>query len=307
MKKVVSPSGRSKAIIFSILGTLAVIFIVFPLLGLVFLDGNQFGNVALIPINGPITGNGQNYLGTGTVSSENMVQFVKEADENIQVKVILLEINSPGGSAVASDEIANAVKRAKKPVVALIREVGASGGYWVASSADYVIANRMSITGSIGVISSYLEFSGLMDKYGVGYERLVAGKYKDIGTPYQRLDDEEKIILQKKLDKIHDFFIQEIAKNRKLPENKVQAIATGEFFLGEEAMNLGLVDKLGDKLIAEEYLKQTYDLDEIEYITYETQETFFDLLTGVFSHFFFNIGEGFGSMLIKESNSRLVV
>jgi len=307
MKKVVSPSGRSKAIIFSILGTLAVIFIVFPLLGLVFLDGNQFGNVALIPINGPITGNGQNYLGTGTVSSENMVQFVKEADENIQVKVILLEINSPGGSAVASDEIANAVKRAKKPVVALIREVGASGGYWVASSADYVIANRMSITGSIGVISSYLEFSGLMDKYGVGYERLVAGKYKDIGTPYQRLDDEEKIILQKKLDKIHDFFIQEIAKNRKLPENKVRAIATGEFFLGEEAMNLGLVDKLGDKLIAEEYLKQTYDLDEIEYITYETQETFFDLLTGVFSHFFFNIGEGFGSMLIKESNSRLVV
>ena len=302
MKKVVSPVGRSKTIILSILGTLAVIFILLPLLGLLFFDGTQFGNVALIPINGPITGDGQSYLGTGTTSSEDIIQFIEEADENTQVKVILLEINSPGGSAVASDEIGVAVKNAKKPVVALIREVGASGGYWVASSADYIIANRMSITGSIGVISSYLEFSGLMQEYGVGYERLVAGKYKDIGTPYQKLDVEKKAILQAKLDRIHDFFITEIASNRKLPESKVRSIATGEFFLGEEALNLGLVDKLGDKNTVEEYMKQKYGLKEVEYIAYEKQETFFDLFTGVFSDFFFNMGEGFGSMFLRQSS-----
>ena len=108
-----------------------------------------------------------------------------------------MEINSPGGSAVASDEIATAVKNAKKPVISLIREVGASGGYWVASASDYIIANRMSITGSIGVISSYLEFSGLMEKYGVGYERLVAGENKDLLTPYKKLEADQKALVQK--------------------------------------------------------------------------------------------------------------
>ena len=90
-------------------------------------------------------------------------------EENKDIKAIVLEINSPGGSAVASDEIASAVKKSNKPTVAVIREAGASGGYWIASSTDHIIANRMSITGSIGVISSYLEFSGLIEKYWVGW------------------------------------------------------------------------------------------------------------------------------------------
>src|SRR3989338_10593850 len=100
-----------------------------------------------------------------------------------------------------------------------------------------------------------------MDKYGVGYERLVAGEVKDAGTPFRQLNNKERDLLQQKLNTIHDFFIQEVATNRKLSESSVRTIATGEFYLGVEALELGLVDELGDKNTVEEYIKKTYGLD----------------------------------------------
>jgi len=190
--------------------------------------------------------------------------------------------------------------------VALIREVGASGGYWVASAADHIIANRMSITGSIGVISSYLEFSGLMEEYGVGYEQLTAGKYKDMGVPYRKLQDEEKSIFQSKLNTIHRFFKEEIAENRKLSEEAVEQLATGEFFLGVEAFSLGLVDELGDKTAVEEYLKTVHGLESVDYVEYRREVGFFELFTGVFSGFSFSMGEGFASLLLRSPNGILL-
>jgi protease-4 len=207
---------------------------------------------------------------------------------------------------VASDESATAIKQAEKPVIALIREAGASGGYWVASAADYIIANRMSITGSIGVLSSYLEFSGLMDKYGVSYERLVAGKYKDIGSPFAPLSEEERRILQGKLDKIHDFFIEEIAANRKLESSKVRELATGEFFLGVEALELGLVDELGEISTVEEYLKQTYGLTTVDYVLYEKKAGLLDLLSSVAADFSFSLGQGMGAVFTARDDRIMV-
>jgi len=271
MKKVV----RIRYILLGVVGGLFLIFF------LIFLASKvTLGNVALIPIVGQITVDGTAALGSRTVSSEDIVAFITEADANPQVKAIVLEINSPGGSAVASDEIAAALKKTEKPVVALIREVGASGGYWVASAADYVVANRMSITGSIGVISSYLEFSGLMEKYGVGYERLIVGERKDLGTPFRELSTEERKIMERKLAHIHNFFIEEIAENRRLPKEKVKEMATGEFFLGVEALPLGLVDELGNLDAVEEYLKQQ-GLTRIDYIRYEKKASFVESLAGV--------------------------
>ena len=298
MKKRID--GSRLKLVFLIIGAvLFTFFVVLPLLFFLF-DDSKTGNVALIPIEGAISGNGQSSFGTSSVSSKDIVGFIEEAEENPLVEVLLLEINSPGGSAVASDEIAIAVKKAQKPVVALIRESGASGAYWVASASDHIIANRMSITGSIGVISSYLEFSGLMEKYGVGYEQLTAGERKDLGTPYKKLSEQERKILQQKLDKIHAFFIAEVAANRNLEVSQVQKIATGEFFLGEEALQFGLVDQLGSKDDAETFIKEKYGLAEIDYIAYEHTAGFFDLLSGVMSTFFFNLGEGIGSRLTLQ-------
>ena len=306
MKKRGTEPSKTKSIVLTIVAVLVFVFIILPLAMSLF-DGSKVGNVASIPIEGPITGDGGNYLGSPTASSVEIVAFIKEAGRDPQIKVILVEINSPGGSAVASDEIASALKKTEKPVVALIREVGASGGYWIASAADQIIANKMSITGSIGVISSYLEFSGLMEEYGVGYERLVAGKYKDMGVPFRELQDEERAILQTKLNKIHGFFIEEIAANRDLPVEKVKGIATGEFYLGIEALNLGLVDQVGDKDTAEQFMKDAYGLKEIDYVVYERELGFFDALASVFAEFSFRIGEGLGSIFAEQQQKVMLI
>ncbi|MEW5896961.1 MAG: signal peptide peptidase SppA [Nanoarchaeota archaeon] len=298
--------SRGRSIALTIIAFLFVFFVIFPLAFSIF-DTSKSGNVALIPISGPVTVEGDSYLGSSTASSTEIVGFIKEAEKNPRVKVIMLEINSPGGSAVASDEIASAVRKAEKPVIALIRETGASGGYWIASSADHIIANRMSITGSIGVLSSYLEFSGLMEKYGVNYEQLTAGKYKEIGSPFKELSSDERKILQDKLDKIHQFFIEEIAANRKLPQSKVKAIASGEFFLGAEAYDLGLIDELGDKDTAEEYIKLNYGLKTVDYAVYERKTSLLDLFKVMSSNIFFNIGEGLGAVFIKSGNNLVMV
>lgn len=301
-----SERPRWKTIVWTIVAVFFILFIVIPVISF-FFSRNVLGNVAKIPIQGLITGDGQSYLGRNTVSSATIVEFIQEAEGNPQIKVILLEINSPGGSAVASDEIATAVKPAQKPVIALIRETGASGAYWIASAADYIIANRMSITGSIGVLSSYLEFSGLMKEYGVNYERLVAGKYKDLGSPFTPLTEEERQILQKKLDKIHNFFIEEIAANRRLNKATVQELATGEFFLGVEAQQLGLIDEVGDLSTVEEHLKQNYGLTTIEYVVYEKKPGLLDLLSSVAEDFSFSLGQGLGAVFTEKNRPLLLV
>lgn len=297
---------RLKKVVLTVLGGGMILFFIIPLMFSLF-DGTKTGNVALISITGVITGDGGSYLGSSTISSKTIVSFLKDANKKDKIKAVLLEINSGGGGAVASDEIASQVKKMNKPVVALIREVGASGGYWIASASDHIIANRMSITGSIGVISSYLEFSDLMEKYGVNYERLVAGKYKDLGTSLKELKDEEKKILQSKLDTIHDFFIEEISINRQLSEEKVKKLATGEIFLGVEALNYGLIDELGDKNDAENYIKKLTGLKEIDYLTYSVKKGLLESLAGVISENFFKIGEGIGSVFVKTNNKILWV
>ncbi|MBI2125677.1 signal peptide peptidase SppA [Candidatus Woesearchaeota archaeon] len=303
MKKRMDRS-RLKLVLITIGSVLFVLFVIIPVLFSLF-DGPRLGNVALIPIEGAITGNGAQSFGASSASSKDLVEFIEAAEDNPQVKVLLLEINSPGGSAVASDEVAAAVKKVDKPVVALIREAGASGAYWIASASDHIIANRMSITGSIGVLSSYLEFSGLMEDYNVTYQRLVAGENKDMGTPFKKLSEQERTVLQSKLDTIHQYFIEEVAINRNLDISRVKVLATGEFYLGVEALNFGLVDALGDKDTAEDFIQQNYDLEEIDYIVYQHEAGFLEALAGVFSDFSFHLGEGIGSALVGQQGVRI--
>src|SRR3989338_9701266 len=184
------------------------------------------GNVALIPIEGEITGSRDSGLlfGSAVAASPDIIEMIEKADKNPSIKAIIFEINSPGGSAVASQEIADAVAKTNKTKVAWIREVGASGAYWIASSSDYVVANRASITGSIGVIASYLEFGGFLERYNITYRRLVAGKYKDIGSPLKEMTQEEQAYLQASLDEMKDYFVSEVAKNRNMSKKEVDKV-----------------------------------------------------------------------------------
>jgi len=234
------------------------------------------GNIALIQIRGPITVDAGG-LYQEFASSSDIVQLIDQADENDNIKAIILDINSPGGSSVASQEIADAIANVNKTTVAWIREVGASGAYWIASATDHIIANPTSITGSIGVIGSYLDFSEFIEDHNVSYQRLVSGKYKDMGSPFRKLSSEEEELFQFKLDKIREYFVLAVAKNRNLPEENVEQLATGMFYLGSEALEYNLIDKLGSKNEAIDYIESTNDI-EAKISVFEKEKSFMDVL-----------------------------
>ena len=299
---------QKKRLVFVILTLVLFALLGFFVAGMMafFIDIEPLGNVALIPVKGVITVDGAAGFGVAAASSTEILEQIQKAVDKPSIQAIVFDINSPGGSAVASKEIADAIKKTNKTTVAVIREVGASGGYWVASATDYAIANEMSITGSIGVIGSYIEFAGLLERYNMTYQRLVGGKYKDLGDPFQPLSSESRDILQLKINKIHDIFIKEVAKNRNMPEERVRQLSTGEFYLGMEALELGLIDAVGDKETAKQWLKQKLNLTEIEFAEYKKRVTLMDLLTGVFSEQSFFIGKGIGSELKDVSTARKI-
>src|SRR3989344_107452 len=260
------------------------------------------GNVAVIPIHGVIVASDDSgSLFDTATSSEDIIELIEKADDNPNIKAIILDINSPGGSAVASEEIANALKKVNKTKVAWIREVGASGAYWIASSSDHIVASRASITGSIGVIASYLEFGGLLEKYGVRYQRLVSGEYKDIGTPFREMTPEEEKVFQKNLDLIRGFFIDEVAQNRNMSRKDVEKAANGMFFLGAQAKDMGLVDELGGIDEAISYIERKENI-KAETTEYETEKSFLDIFGDVMSKQSFSIGKGIGSEIFAQND-----
>jgi len=262
-------------------------------------EGIGKGNVAVIPIEGIITTDGSTGFTPGA-KSQSIVKLIEKADDNDDIEAIILEINSPGGTPVATDEIAQAISQTNKTTIAVIRESGASGAYWIATAADKIYANRMSVTGSIGVQASKLQFAGLIADYNITYQRLVAGKYKDAGSRFKILSDEEKQLFQQVVDTLHTEFIRTVAENRNLDEDYVRGLATGFIYLGIEAKELGLVDELGGKKEALEYLEETLDI-EAEPVTYKQRKGLFDSLTEMTAQGFHQMGQGIGSAFTTET------
>lgn len=277
MKKKPKKTKKTKKKWWIVAGVIIVFFVVLLILLSIFSYTPKigWGNVALIKIDGAI---GATSVFGGGVDPDSIVKLIEKAEKNKRIDAILLDINSPGGSAVGSEDIARAVKESKKLSIALIRDVGVSGAYWVASAADFVIASPASLTGSIGVTASYLEFTGLLEKYGVSYEELKAGEYKEIGSPFKTLTKEEREIFQKKLDELHEYFINSVSKNRNLDENQTKEVSTGMFYLGSEAKELGLVDVLGGRKEAEEIIKTKLGVEKINFVEYREAKGFLELL-----------------------------
>lgn len=265
-------------------------YILASILGL-FISTQEQGNIAVIKIWGPITvGSSQGLFSDGSTSSQEIVHLIEKANNNNLVKAIIFDINSPGGSPVASDEIALAIKNTNKTSVSLIREVGASGAYWVASSTDKIFANRMSITGSIGAYSSYLEFAGLIDDYNITYRVIKSAKYKDTGSSFKELTLEEEFLLQQRVDMIHNFFVEEIANNRNLSFEEVNKIANGMIYLGAEGKDMGLIDQLGSMNDVLFYIEQKHNI-KANPVEYRIKRGFFDSLLGILNLNRFSINE----------------
>jgi len=198
-----------------------------------------FGDkIAIVEVRGVIT------QSSGVI--EELQQYL--ADDG--VKAIILRVDSPGGGVGPSQEIYREIMRikssSKRKVVTSMGSVAASGGYYIASASDLIVANPGTITGSIGVIMQFSNFEELLKKIGVKGVVLKSGEHKDIGSPFREMTPEEKRIMQEVLDNVHQQFIQAVAEGRKLDRSKVAQIADGRILTGEQAKNLGLVDQLGN-------------------------------------------------------------
>ncbi len=265
----------------------------------------NIGNVAVIPIKGTLVSEGIEQFGTRLSYSDNILQWIDDTESNPAVKAIIFEINSPGGTAIAGKEIAQKIKLINKTTVAVIREVGASSGYLIASACDHIIADELSITGSIGAISSYLEFSGFLDKYNITYERLVSADHKDMGSPFRQLDEDERQMILKQLDMAHDYFVMMVAKNRNISIESIEE-TEGSILLGIQAKEKGLIDEFGNIETAEQYIKDKHDLAKVSIYEYNTEKTFYDFISGKSDNFFFRFGEGFANRLLSYKSYPII-
>ncbi|VVC00412.1 Membrane-bound protease [uncultured archaeon] len=203
------------------------------------------GGIAIIPLKGEISNDSAGSF-SGQLTANDVVSLIDEAESDSGVGAILLDIDSPGGEAIASKQIVYRIRDSKKPVYSYINSTGASGAYYVAAATNHIMADPDSITGSIGVISMVPTFEGLMEKLGVKMNVLKEGAYKDIGSPYREMTDEDREIFQGVLSQIYSNFKADVLLFRqgKISGQSLESIADGRILTGKQALDKGLIDEL---------------------------------------------------------------
>jgi len=184
--------------------------------------------------------------------SRQVIEQLHDFRDNDSVKALVLRIDSPGGGVGPSQEIYDEVKSVDttKPVVVSMGSVAASGGYYIAAPAREIIANPGTIIGSIGVIMEFTNVEELLDKIGLNSVVVKSGEYKDIGSPTREMTAAEREILQDLIDDVHSQFVESVADGRNMEEAVVRSIADGRVFSGRRAMEIGLVDGMGNLEVA---------------------------------------------------------
>ena len=214
------------------------------------LQGKEKGKLLVIPIRGVISdAPKEQFIRTKPSMVQEFVSQLRRAEKDNQIKAVLLKIESPGGSVIASDilynEIATFKKRTGAKVVVAMMGIAASGGYYISLPADYIVAHPGTVTGSIGVIFFRPQVYGLMGKIGLNVAVNKSGKNKDMGSPFRQSTEEEEKILQRLTDQLARQFLDKVALHRKLDSNTLDEISTARIYLADEALKLGLVDKIG--------------------------------------------------------------
>jgi protease-4 len=214
------------------------------------LQGREKGKVLVIPVRGFISDiPRKDFLGERASTVQEVVSQLRLAEKDGEIKAVLLEINSPGGSTTASDilyhELIDFKQRTKTKIVAGLMDVAASGGYYIALTADQIVAHPTTITGSVGVIFITPKVTGLMDKLGLAVEVNKSGKEKDIGSPFRASTPEEQRIFQELTDKMGRRFLDLVATHRKMDQADLSAISTARIYLADEALQMKLIDHIG--------------------------------------------------------------
>lgn len=209
--------------------------------------GRGGGSVAIVKLDGVIT---DDMVEPQRGGRENVLAQLRRAERDRNVKGVVLRVNSPGGSAAASQALYDQIRRLRaggKPVVVYFTDVAASGGYYVGAAGDRIVSQPATITGSIGVIITTYDLRGLYEKVGVQERVIKSGPYKDILSTSRDITPEERQILEKLIGDSLDQFVKVVAEGRQLPEAEVRRIADGRVISGTEAQRLRLVDEVGDE------------------------------------------------------------
>jgi protease-4 len=258
--------------------------------------------IAIIPIKGEISAEKTPF--SVEMSAFEIVDSIAKAEADPAVGAILLEINSPGGSTVATRQIVEKVREAResKPIVSWISEAGTSGAYYVAAASDYIVADPDSITGSIGVISVLPNVGGLLEKLGVKVRVLKEGRHKDIGSVFSDLNKEEEMIIQKILHGAFARFKGDILlfRGEKIDKSQFEEIADGRILSGEQAFSIGLVDKLGSRAQAVSAAASIAGISEPKTMNFgKAEPTILDL----FSSAGYSFAQGFKLGLLRAQSN----
>jgi len=239
-------------------------------------EGSGKEKILVIDISGVISDEGHNG-GIGEAPKVGMIERIKEellkAETDPTIRVVLLQVNSPGGTVMASDLIYHEIMQFKqktgKKVISAITGVGASGAYYIASAADQIVAHPSAITGSIGVIMLNLNLQGLLEKIGVGAESIKSGAQKDTGSPFREMTQEDRRILQGVIDTFQSRFLSVVAQGRKgMTQEQIKQISDGRIFTADQAKNLGLIDQIGYMDTAIDLAKQEAGIKAAQVILY---------------------------------------
>lgn len=232
------------------------------------LGGSGDYNVAKVTVSGPIqrTRSRSSSLSGGNMCiADEVVEQIETANDDEAVEALLVELNTPGGEVLPSDDIRRAAVDFEGPTIAYATDICASGGYWIASGCDEVWARDASLVGSIGVVGSRPNAAGLADKLGLSYEQFTAGEYKDAGVPLREIEDNEREYLQNIVDGYYDQFVETVSEGREMDPQDVRE-TEARIYLGSDALEIGLVDELGTEADVEDRIADLLDSDV------ETQE-----------------------------------
>ncbi len=235
------------------------------------LVSDGFCNIAVLPIEGVIIPFNSYADFSLVVTPSTVRDFIDKAENDRNIKGLLLEINSPGGAPVASEQVSQAIRGTSLPSISLIGDMGTSGGYLAAAGADKIIASSMSTVGSIGVTMSYLENSKRNEEKGITFVELSSGEFKDAGNPNKSLTEEERELFEAELDLIHGEFVKSVAELRGKSVEEIEVLADGSTVPGVRAIELGLIDLIGNRQTAKEEFAKTLDLsvEEISFCEYK--------------------------------------
>jgi protease-4 len=215
-----------------------------------YVSGDGPDKVVVVPIEGVIAPADDTLGGVlPTSTPEGLTDALRQAGSDPSVVAVVLEIDSPGGGVTASDEMHQSIldfeENTGEPVVVSMQDVTASGGYYISTAADRIVANKTTLTGSLGVIFEITNFAEAADKYGIKQVVIKSGKYKDMGSAFREMTPEERDIFQSIVDDLYAQFVDVISEGRDIPKDRVREIADGRVYSGLQAKKLGLIDSFG--------------------------------------------------------------